>query len=219
MIDIDLDFLGELEGYETKGYVPGKGKKSGVTIGIGIDLGQQSEKGLLDAGLTPDTVRKLKPYLGLKGDSARAKLKKHPLVLDDETTKYITRNVINDNIDKLREKFNKGSDTKFEDLTRAQQTVVFSVTHQYGLDGAPKFFRKAQGGKWNAVKDELLNFVSKEAIARGVEAYPTRRKKEADFLSREEGREEVPRVMNPTEEMQPKETTPVIEGALKGYPG
>jgi len=182
MINIDLDFLGEIEGYETEGYVPGKSKKSGVTIGIGIDLGQQSERGLLDAGLTPDTVSKLKPYLGLKGDRARAKLKKQPLVLDDKTTKYITYNVINDNIDKLREKFNKGSDTKFEDLTQAQQTVLLSVTHQYGLNGAPKFFRKAQSGDWDAVKEELLNFVSKEAIERGVDAYPTRRKKEADFL-------------------------------------
>ena len=59
-------------------YVP---LSSGVTIATGVDLGQQNESGLRRLRVSEAIINKLKPYLGLRGSSAKAKLATDPLVL------------------------------------------------------------------------------------------------------------------------------------------
>ena len=174
MIDIDLDFLGQLEGYSTKGYTLEGYNKSGVTIGTGIDLGQQSKEGLLKAGLSKEEVEVLEPYLGLKGYQAKEMLQRHPLLLSDTDTKRLTQKVIESGLTELIKKFDKDAKRKFEDLSREQQTVILSVTHQFGLNGAPRFLRKAQSDDWQEVEKELRNFGG---------GFERRRNQEADYLS------------------------------------
>lgn len=162
-LSIDLKFLQEKEGYTHYGTIPRKGDgtiagKSGVTIGLGIDLGQQNEKSLKEAGMSLETVRILKPYLGLKGVAAEKVLEKIPLVLSPSVTEKLSRGIMADNVEKLILKYDKGSTTPFRSLTPRQQTALYSVTHQYGLSGAPKFLSYAQEGNWKAVRDELWNF-------------------------------------------------------------
>jgi hypothetical protein len=49
-------------------YIPTSG--SGVTIGTGVDLGQQSSSSLTDMGVPAALVQRFKPYLGLKTEAA-----------------------------------------------------------------------------------------------------------------------------------------------------
>jgi GH24 family phage-related lysozyme (muramidase) len=172
---IDLEFLKREEGNEYSGYLveDNEGKiigKSGVTIGVGVDLGQQSEQGLKELGISPDTVRKLKPYLGLKGEKARKALERIPLNFEGAEGKSIvdtiSATVINDNTEKLITKFNKKSTVPFTDLSPQQQTVVYSITHQYGREGAPSFLAKAQAGNWEGVREELRDFGDPKNVPR-----------------------------------------------------
>ena len=61
--DVTLAHLKDREGYATVGYLPTTA--SGVTIGIGIDLGQQTKTGLLAKGVSSTIVTKCEKYLGL----------------------------------------------------------------------------------------------------------------------------------------------------------
>jgi len=49
-------------------YIPLKG--SGVTIGLGVDLGQMSLNQLQNLGIPDDLIKKIRPVLGLIGDGA-----------------------------------------------------------------------------------------------------------------------------------------------------
>jgi hypothetical protein len=60
---VTLAHLKEREGYATVGYLPTT--TSGVTIGIGIDLGQQTKTGLIAKGVSSTIVTKCEKYLGL----------------------------------------------------------------------------------------------------------------------------------------------------------
>ena len=61
--DVTLAHLKDREVYATVGYLPTT--TSGVTIGIGIDLGQQTKTGLLAKGVSSTIVTKCEKYLGL----------------------------------------------------------------------------------------------------------------------------------------------------------
>lgn len=181
-LEINPALLNELEGFRTEGYLPKdkKGKvlgKSGVTIGRGIDLSWQSEKKLRDAGVSPDDIRILKPYLGEKarGKKGEKLLEKRPLVVDEGVAGRVSDAIQAIDLETLIETFDAKSSVPFMDLTSEQQTVLASVSHQYGatLGKAPKFLEKAAGGDWNAVYEELVDF---------GDAYITRRRKEAETV-------------------------------------
>jgi hypothetical protein len=61
--DVTLAHLKDREGYATVGYLPTT--TSGCTIGVGIDLGQQTKTGLLAKGVSTAIVTKCEKYLGL----------------------------------------------------------------------------------------------------------------------------------------------------------
>lgn len=61
--DVTLAHLKDREGYATVGYLPTT--TSGCTIGIGIDLGQQTKTGLIAKGVSTAIVTKCEKYLGL----------------------------------------------------------------------------------------------------------------------------------------------------------
>jgi type VI secretion system secreted protein VgrG len=70
MSKVNWNFIRELEGFETTGYVPDAGaSSSGVTIGTGFDLGARQESDL--DGLDDDLKEALKPFLGFKGAEHR----------------------------------------------------------------------------------------------------------------------------------------------------
>ncbi|MGD9386158.1 MAG: pesticin C-terminus-like muramidase [Thioalkalispiraceae bacterium] len=181
--NIDYKFLSDLEGgSQTKGYVPNAaGSKSGVTIATGFDLGQRNEADLKKLGLSAGTITKLKPYLGKKGKDAQDALKDSPLTITSAQAKDIDKAVKKSHIKSLKLKYNSAiaaKKKKFEELASQAQTVIASVSFQYGVGLAtatPKFWKQAIAQDWEECSKILKNF---------GDAYPTRRKKEAALLDK-----------------------------------
>lgn len=175
--NIDRVFVGKLENSRKilTAVVPNAGH-SGVTIADGFDLGQQNVSGLKRIGLSNSLIQKFTPYLGLKRDSAKAKLRTHPLTITDKEADEINKKVIDYFLLKLEKEYNNKSVYKFKDLPREAQTVIYSVFHQYGsLTRTPKFFGLVSKKDWSGTVKELRNFGDR---------YPTRRNKEADYLEK-----------------------------------
>lgn len=175
---INWAFIESLEGKAvTTGYVPtdADGKPlgvSGVTIASGVDLGQRTVEEWVGLGLREMTLELIRPYCGVKGAAALSLLEARPLVLGEEHVKEID--------DRLQTEFTRVVSSRWDgvtwdSLTDRQQTVVMSVAWQYGTPWArtPKFWRAATAGNWETVVAELRDF---------GDAYPTRRRKEADYL-------------------------------------
>ena len=181
MVDkIDYSFLSELEGGSKKsGYVPAVGvSKSGVTVGTGFDLGQRNESDLKNLGLSSELIAILKPYLGKKAKDAQDVLDKHPLTITVAQAEVIDKAVKRSHVDLIKFKYNSVAENKkkFTDLPAEAQTVIASVSFQYGasLDvRAPKFWKAAKAQNWKECIKVLNNY---------GDGYPTRRKKEAALL-------------------------------------
>lgn len=178
--NIDYDFLSDLEGgCKTVGYIPAVSvSNSGITIATGFDLGQRNENDLISLKLDTQLVSKLKPYLGLKGKSAQNLLKSTPLVLSAAQSQSIDKAVKSEHVSTLKLKYDSAPDNKikFIDLPPEAQTVIASVSFQYGtnLDAkAPKFWKTVTSQNWLEAIKTLQAF---------GDAYPTRRKKEAALL-------------------------------------
>jgi len=185
---IDEEFVGNKEGNRIHMYVPEEKtgvafKKSGVTIGTGFDLGSKSEDMLENMNISAATIRKLKPYLGLKGQKAYNYLKDVGdmglPVFNSAEIEDLNRKSFTWYADNLARQYESKSDgKKFMDLSKAQQTVLFSVGYQYGsFDDTPNFIGYAASGNWKSVYQELMNF---------KDSHPTRRKAEAQLLAKED---------------------------------
>jgi GH24 family phage-related lysozyme (muramidase) len=180
--NIDYKFLSDLEGgSKLKGYVPAAGvSKSGVTLAIGFDLGQRNENDLKALKLDPILIAKLKPYLGSKGKDAQNLLNKKLLLINSVQAQAIDKAVKESHVAQLKLKYNTVEDNKikFIDLPPEAQTVIASVSFQYGTGlnvRAPKFWKAVTTQDWNEAIKILKSF---------GDAYPTRRKKEADLMEK-----------------------------------
>lgn len=179
---IDYSFLSELEGgSRTKGYVPAAGvSKSGVTIATGFDLGQRNEADLKALGLSGNLITTLQPYLGKRSREAQAVLGKTPLAITTAQAAEIDRAVKKSHVDLITQNYNAvaGNKLRFADLPAEAQTVIASVSFQYGASlgtRAPKFWNAAKIQDWKECIKVLKNF---------GDAYPARRKKEAALLEK-----------------------------------
>ena len=173
---IDFKFIAEREGSSLTGYVPKENNKvlgkSGVTIGTGVDLGQVNVKDL--SGLPEELIRKLEPYLGIKGKAADNIAKS--LVLNEDEVDALNTFTKIKSTSKLVERYKAATGKDFSSLTAGQQTAVASVSFQYGnLETAtPNFWKQIITDDWAGAKRNLKDFGDK---------YPTRRNKEAALLA------------------------------------
>ena len=189
---IDMQFLSRLEGSVSCGYVPSyrrgprKGEaigQSGVTIGIGCDLGGRSEADLLRLGLPTDLVEKLKPYLGKRRREAQQALASRPLRLNDAEAALLSAAIASEIFTRLAARYNQAiADIRgtrlFHELPWQAQTAIASVAYQYGDNlprATPRFWAKAIAQDWSALADALENF---------GDAYAPRRCQEALLLRR-----------------------------------
>lgn len=172
--NIDWDFISKLEGsLKTEGNVPDHLKsKSGVTISTGFDLGARNKEDLNKLKLPSDLVKKLEPYLTLQGAEAYKYEQKHPLSITKSEAELIYKAAKKEALESLVKRYDDVIDVKFSDLTREQQTVIASVSFQYGT-GAPTFWMHATKQDWGKVLETLRDFQDR---------YPTRRTKEANYL-------------------------------------
>lgn len=178
---IDYSFLSNLEGgSKSIGYVPAaEVSKSGVTIATGFDLGQRNEADLKTLKLDTTLIAKLKPYLGLKAIAAQNIIINNPLTISAMQAKTIDKAVKLAHIAKLKLKYDAASSAKkFVDIPAGAQTVIASVSFQYGVGlnvRAPKFWKAVTKQDWKEGIKILKDF---------GDAYPTRRKKEAALLEK-----------------------------------
>lgn len=181
---IDYAFLSSLEGgSKTDGYVPAAAiSRSGVTIATGFDLGQREEAELVRLGFPPHLIVRLKPYLGLQGAIAQQHLVHHPLRISRGEASTIDRAVKSEHVSRLERKYlasaANAQRATFYSLPAEAQTVIASVSFQYGVNldiRTPRFWRAVTAQDWGLAARELDSF---------GDAYPTRRRREADLLRR-----------------------------------
>lgn len=100
------------------------------------------------------------------------------MVINAEQAKTIDKAVKSAHIAKLKLKYDSAAENekKFIALPSQAQTVIASVSFQYGVglnSAAPKFWKSVISQDWPEAIKQLKNF---------GDAYPTRRKKEAALL-------------------------------------
>lgn len=113
---------------------------SGVTVGVGVDLGQQREKQLRRWGVGELTLSAVRPYIGLRCGAALRALRNRPLLLTEAQARELTEaehkgylyNVVVPWWDK------KAPARPFEALPWQAQAVVFSLAYQCGCRGAER---------------------------------------------------------------------------------
>ena len=169
---IDIRLIKELEGFTTKGVVPhAEGSKSGVTVGIGVDLGYLKVHRLP----IPEKLKnKLQPYVGRKGKAAQKALRTQPLFLTEEEAMMLSQLQLLRYTTFVKNYWNADAEVLWSSIPDALQTVVFSVLYQYGRpERVPKFWAAVTDLNIPGAVNELRNF---------GDSYPTRRNKEADYL-------------------------------------
>lgn len=167
-----------LEGFETVGYVPSERHErnnrvvSGVTIASGFDLGQHNLTYLDKLKLPVKVYQALEPYMGLKGNKARRKLKEIPLRLTEDEAMDINVAVKHDKAVEVAERYNRDSEINYYSLPRAIQTVIMSVGFQYGdlSKRTPNFWRVVTSGDWERAVWHLNHFGDDYDRRRGLEA-------------------------------------------------
>jgi hypothetical protein len=189
---IDMQFLTRLEGSVSCGYVPThrrgprKGEaigQSGVTIGVGCDLGGRCEADLRRLGLPCELVDKLRPYLGKRRREAQQVLASRPLRLSDAEAALLSAAIADEIFARLAARYDRAvADVPgarlFHELPWQAQTAIASVAYQYGDNlprATPRFWAKAVAQDWSALAHALENF---------GDAYAPRRQQEARLVRR-----------------------------------
>ena len=151
---------------------------SGVTVGVGVDLGNF---GNLDAlNLPAGILEKLKPYEGLRGEAARQALEAKPLVLTEEEATKIssaTKDYIEQRVSRL---YNRDSSSgNWKDIPEEARTAIMSVAYNHGPNpsGFPVFWRHVTMQDWEGAVNELKNFYSDKE-----HSLQPRRSREAQLL-------------------------------------
>ncbi len=165
---VNLDFITEIlrrfEGRPaTRGYLPvHRGRvmgNSGVTVGTGVDLGQQSKPGLEGMGVPPELVSCLLPYLGKKREEARAFLAANPLQLDEADVRALDSAVIRHYVNRLERRFNREAArcgaSFFADRKKEIQAVGVSLDYQLGPQGWPATLKMLAAGRYALAAAEL----------------------------------------------------------------
>jgi len=116
---------------------PAKGEPlgaSGVTIATGVDLGQQTMKGLAAMGISASTLSVLAPYIGLQKQEALKKLQSDPFTLTSDQVEEIDKAVHVRYINQAASIFGR---ELFENAPKEVQAVVVSLHYQFGTPRRP----------------------------------------------------------------------------------
>jgi hypothetical protein len=149
--DYIVETLGHFEGKAIeKGYIPCRDGvplgMSGVTIGTGFDLGQQTQAELQKLQLPEALCKKLAPYLGRKKLNALAYLKEHPLELTSEEVAALDRAVHEKYILETERLFGDN----FTDVPKQVQAIAVSLHYQFGTPR--RIASPALGMAWEALQ-------------------------------------------------------------------
>ena len=103
--------------------------KSGLTLGLGFDLGRQGIKELQNYGFSKSLIEKLTPYLGLRGQVARKKHNKDmAFALTDEELDQVNRQVITYGMKEFER-----DHPEYKTINPMDYAVLYSAYHVGGL--------------------------------------------------------------------------------------
>ena len=181
---VNYGFLSSQEGQlKMQGYVPKHNNgtvigQSGVTIGVGVDLGQQTAAALAQEGVSPPLIAILKPYLGLQGQAAATYLNQHPLTITTTQAQALTQAVQTNLVNTIAGFYTTAAvpPSPFFQLPAGAQTVIADLAYQYGPylnSRTPIYWSQVTQGEWGAAVQNLNHF---------GDAYPSRRQAEATQL-------------------------------------
>ncbi|MEG2140889.1 MAG: pesticin C-terminus-like muramidase [Bilophila sp.] len=189
-------FLGKWETSQTQAYIPHRRKNftghndlaacgdviasSGVTIGTGLDLGQQSEAELGRMGVPSGLIARFCPYLGLRREEADFALERTPLTITEAEREALDEAVHADYIRRAANRFDRASELAFEAVPAEAQAVIVSLFYQLG-DGAEKYPKT-----WALLCAGRLRDAAHE-LKTGFTKYANRRADEGRLLERIEG--------------------------------
>jgi len=162
---------------------------SGVTIATGVDLGQQTIKGLEAMGISANTLAVLSPYIGLQRLDALIKLQNAPFQLSPEQVEEIDRAVHSRYINQAATFFGR---ERFENAPKEVQAVAVSLHYQFGTprrQDSPALEKAWESMKRGAYQEAAGYLRSPELWGVAHKAYMPRRKAEAAILdeARREG--------------------------------
>ncbi len=132
---------GTLKGWNVGNY----NNNSGVTVGMGVDLGAKSESEIEDivnegtkgTGLLTDEQAKslqdrLKPYAGKKRSEACQYLRMHPLTLNQSEVDVLNYSSVKSNLIKASNQYGNKTGKSFGDLGEEEQTLILSKVYHTG---------------------------------------------------------------------------------------
>lgn len=155
--------------------------QSGVTIGAGLDLGQQSEADLRRMGLERELIDMFRPYLGKKRVSAMQALAAAPLTITEAQCDAVNRAVHTDYIRRAADLYDRNTESRsFADQPQEAQAVIVSLFYQLGSPfpakghtGYPVLYGHLCRVDWQAAALELKT---------GFKKYIYRRHQEGELL-------------------------------------
>ena len=198
---IDVDKIEDDEGDKSTTYTlpPDDFPRSGVSVGMGVDLGTAGKlekllNRITDPAIVTSLRNKLAQFDGKTGGEAQAANDDNPQTLEEDEQKALNDAVLQETLERIQRRYEQvrsGLDERgvpWEQLTRGQRTILFSIAHQHGnmrLDNNDDFksLTLAAEGKWNEFDTELRNFYADNDDA--PEALINRRIEDADYLQQE----------------------------------
>ena len=149
--------------------------QSGVTIGAGLDLGQQRESDLKRMGIPTHLLPVLRPYLGKRKEDAISQLMARPLMLSVAECEELNAAVHGDYIRRVAGLYDVATHhLPFADLPWQAQAVITSLYYQLGSTAKyPITWGYLCHGDWGAAAHELRT---------GFRDYAYRRQDEAATL-------------------------------------
>ena len=159
---LSADLLTRLEGNTPVAYVPNVGNQasdiSGVTVGLGFDIGQHSISDLEKMGLNQNLISKLVPYVNKRGDSARQVLSSEPLELNSQELEEVNTIVLKSKLDKFNQDF-----PEYADLRDIDRAIMFSNAYSGSLNRYKTFRSVYEEGRnmRDAITRGLINRISR----------------------------------------------------------
>ena len=144
------DLIFNIEGNKGAGYVPKDSPNSGVTIGMGVDVGQHSVKDFKRYGVPTNIIEKLKPYFGVTGEKAKQLIKDQTVTLSGDEVRDLN-NVI---ISQKYKEFENFLERRYPALTKATEKdkgVLYTI-YYHGS------FPHKKGGKTVGYKSFIDDF-------------------------------------------------------------
>lgn len=136
---------------------------SGVTVGVGVDLGQQTLSQLRRWGVPAPLLEKVSIYIGKRQGAALRVLRNRPLTLTQDEARALTdaehRGYMDDVVVPWWDR--RAPSRPFASLPWQAQAVVFSLAYQCGTKGAerraPVTLAALRRGDWKKASAALMD--------------------------------------------------------------